>query len=66
MEHNGQTYEEKQEGEATVEWLTDRFARHGQVDYRYRLDGAHAGPAIEVWMINAGVEPDEDGEMLRQ
>jgi len=61
MEHSGQIYDERQDGEASVEWVSDRSGGHGKVDYRYLLTGAHEGPLIEIWMKGAGFEYDEYG-----
>lgn len=61
IKHSNKVFWEKQDGEATVEWLTDRRAKHGCVDYRYTLSGAHLGEPIEVWMLCADLEYDEDG-----
>lgn len=64
--HGGNRYdicdpEDLSQGIQQIEYLDDNARGQWQVAYRYRLSGAHAGPPIEVLMVDPQYEYDEDG-----
>lgn len=65
VEHNGNTYifDPASESEADIEFVRDfsEGDNYNQVIYVYLLKGLHEGAPIEVYMLNADREYDEDG-----
>lgn len=69
IEHNGQQliFDCSKSTQAEVEYIDDDAripARPNAVCYRYRLTGAHDGPAIEALVVNPRPEPDDDGWVM--
>lgn len=58
--HSGQEYGVFCDGEAATEYLKDEVVLNS-VAYRFKLTGAHAGPPIEVLMVEPQWEGDSYG-----
>ena len=63
MMHNGVEYVALDTGAPQVTF--QGYRRHyqgGAIDWRFRLEGMHAGPPIEVWACNVGEVTAGDAE----